>query len=308
MKNIPRILPLVGVAAGGVLALNALSGAKDLPSLLTGARAFAEEAAKGVSEKASLEAIIGEERDAAALPPPSITPKPVCAPTAAELARQAGLSPAELQILQSLGDRRGQLDKREDELNTQLALLAAAEAKLDAKMRALNGLKGEVQSLLTQVDTKEQAEIARLITVYQGMKARDAAPRFSQLEENVRLQIAAGMNPRALSAIMAQMAPADAKSVTEGLARRFGQAKAAAERAQQEAANQAQAQQQAQAAPAAAPARRPAANNNANRPRRAPANQQAAANPPAAATPPAAQPAAPATANPAAAAPAAKAG
>ena len=28
---------------------------------------------------------------------------PVCAPSAAELARQAGLSPAELQVLQSLG-------------------------------------------------------------------------------------------------------------------------------------------------------------------------------------------------------------
>ena len=45
MKNMPRILPLVGVAMGGVLAINALAGARDLPSLLSGARAFAEETA-----------------------------------------------------------------------------------------------------------------------------------------------------------------------------------------------------------------------------------------------------------------------
>lgn len=46
MKNIPRILPLIGVAAGGVLAINALSGAKSLPDLVSGAKAFAEGAAK----------------------------------------------------------------------------------------------------------------------------------------------------------------------------------------------------------------------------------------------------------------------
>ena len=47
MKSVPRILPLVGVAIGGVLAVNALSGARDLPSLLSGAQAFAEETATG---------------------------------------------------------------------------------------------------------------------------------------------------------------------------------------------------------------------------------------------------------------------
>ena len=38
MKSVPRILPLAGVAIGGVLALNALAGAKSAPALLSGAR------------------------------------------------------------------------------------------------------------------------------------------------------------------------------------------------------------------------------------------------------------------------------
>ena len=46
MKPIPRILPLIGVAAGGVLAINALAGARELPDLISGAKAFAEGAAK----------------------------------------------------------------------------------------------------------------------------------------------------------------------------------------------------------------------------------------------------------------------
>lgn len=241
MKSVPRLLPLVGVAIGGVLAVNALAGAQDLPGLVSGARAFAEEAAKGgekaeANDAAAKDAAAkdGESAPAAAsaaLPAASITPKPVCAPTAAELAKQAGLSPAELQVLQSLGQRRGQLDAREADLNTQLALMAAAEAKLDAKIKSLNGLKAEVKGLLQQTDAKEQGEIDRLVKVFEGMKAKDAAPRMVALDDSVRIPIAARMKERSLAAIVASMPPAEAKKLTEALARRFSDAKAAAERA-----------------------------------------------------------------------------
>ena len=155
---------------GGVLAINALAGARDLPTLLSGARAFAEDAAKSVTpakadkakgktvakpgEAAPAAAATGEAVNTAAtgLPPPTIKPQAVCAPTAAELAKEAGLSPAELQVLQNLGERRGQLDKREDDLSTQMALMAAAEAKVDAKIKALTALKGDVKGLLSQAD------------------------------------------------------------------------------------------------------------------------------------------------------------
>src|SRR4051812_38554523 len=157
MKRVPRILPLIGVAAGGVLAINALAGARQLPDLISGAKAFAE----GKPDKAA--AATGNATDAAASGIPALQPvakaAPVCAPTAAELAKEAGLSPAELQVLQSLGERRGQLDQRENDLNTQLALMAAAEAKLDAKVTALNGLKADIQGLLSQADQKQAAEV-----------------------------------------------------------------------------------------------------------------------------------------------------
>ena len=241
MRPLPRILPLAGVAIGGVLALNALSGARALPDLLTGAKAFAEQAAKpekGSKSKAKAkeedakgaESADGAAKDAAttALPPPSIRPTAICAPTAAELAKEAGLSPAELQVLQSLGARRGQLDSREQQLDVQLALLSAAEAKLDAKVKVLNALKGDINGLLNQADQKEQTEIDRLVKVFEGMKAKDAAPRMVLLDDSVRLPIAAKMKERALSAILAQMPPTEAKRLTESLARRFTDARAKA--------------------------------------------------------------------------------
>ena len=267
MKNMPRILPLVGIALGGVLAINALAGARSLPDLISGAKAFAEEAAKpiggdkkakakpakGADAKAAADAkpgdpakpvmpavpggstaATGDATDAAAtagLPPPTITAKPVCAPTAAELAKEAGLSPAELQVLQNLGARRGQLDQREADLSTQLALLAAAEAKIDVKTKVLQGLKADVQALLAQADGREAAETDRLVKVFEGMKPQDAADRLAIMDDSVRLPIAGKMKDRALSGIVGKMKPADAKKLTESLAHRFSAAQTLAQNA-----------------------------------------------------------------------------
>jgi flagellar motility protein MotE (MotC chaperone) len=135
--------------------------------------------------------------------------------------REAGLSPAELHILQSLGARRGQLDQREQDIDVQLQLLSAAEAKLDAKVKALNGLKGDIQGLLGQADTQKSAEVDRMVTVFSSMKPKDAAARMTILDDSVRLPIAAKMKERTLSMILANMAPVDAKNLTERLANRF---------------------------------------------------------------------------------------
>ena len=336
MNRLPRILPLVGVAVGGVLAINALAGARDLPGLLSGARAFAEEAAAKTTVKAAkpeakaktsakpadaaaktdavspaAPSAAGTATDAAAtsaLPPPSLQPKAVCAPTAAELAKEAGLSPAELQVLQNLGQRRGELDQREEGLSTQLALLAAAEAKLDAKIRVMTTLKGDVQGLLTQADGREATEVDRLVKVYEGMKPKDAAARMAILDDSVRLPIAAKMKERSLSAVIGQMPANDAKKLTESLAHRFSKAQTLAQTADAKAdaaaaATPAPADPNAKTPPAKA---RPKRQAKATPRKKAPAEAQAAADPapakPAAAAPP------PAAAPPAAAAAPPKAG
>jgi flagellar motility protein MotE (MotC chaperone) len=355
VTKLPRILPLVGIAVGGVLAINALAGATSLPDLVSGARAWAEQAAKpaakGDRAKAdaakkdakagdnaadpnapgplpgTTNAATGEAADAAAsaLPPPSIAPKPVCAPTAAELAKEAGLSPAELQVLQNLGARRGQLDEREQQLSTQLALLQAAEAKVDAKMKALQGLKVDVAGLLAQADGREAAEVDRLVKVFEGMKPKDAAARLAILDDSVRLPIAAKMKERSLAAVVGQMSPGDAKKLTEALAHRFAAAQTLAQSADSKAnaaaaatpAPQAAADTTAPGADKAAPTKAKA--RLAKKPARkaAPADQQADAAAPAATPAKAAPPPAPAktaaatpppSATPTAAPPPAKAG
>jgi flagellar motility protein MotE (MotC chaperone) len=275
MNRMPRLLPLIAVALGGVISIKAISSIEGVPQALAGARAWAEEAAPKVLKPAAKPAAKPDEHPAEpAHPPETVTsvtdaaPRPIaaCAPTAAQLARDAGLSPAELQVLQSLGTRRGQLDEREAEMDTQLQLLAAAEAKLDAKLKALSGLKGEIQSLVGLADQKEKAEIARLVTVYSKMKPREAAAIMVQLSDKVRIPVAAAMKETGLALILAQMPASEAKKLTESLADRYDQA-----------------QSQAQALATAA---------NANAAANAPTAKPAAPAPTAAAKPPAAKPAA----------------
>jgi flagellar motility protein MotE (MotC chaperone) len=262
-----RFLPIVLVVAGGALALRALGGVADLPQMLEGAKAFAEDAAPSAKkptdakDKAAVSALLAKapappvSPTASLAPPPAPAPK-VCAPTPAELAKQAGMSPGELQVLQNLGARRNQLDAREQNLDTQIQLLAAAESKVDLKLKQLASLKGDIQGLLGQADAKKDSELQRLVTIYEQMPPAASAARMTLLDDNVRLPLAAKMNPRKLSAILAQMPAADAKSVTEKLADRLG----AADAARQALASNAPtpAPPAAPAAPAATPAKGPA--------------------------------------------------
>ena len=208
MSKIPRLLPLIAVAIGGVVAVRAVGVA---PGLFEGARAWAEEATPATA--------------------PAKPAAAICALSPEQLAQQAGISPAELRIIQSLSDRRIELDARDADLASMLPLMATAEQKLDAKVAALEAVKAEVRALLGQVDEKEKAETDRLVAVYSAMRPREAARVFATLDDDVRLPVAAAMRPRSLAAIMAQMEPAAARVLTEKLARRFAAQRQLAARA-----------------------------------------------------------------------------
>ena len=285
MARIPRLLPLIAVAIGGVVAVRAIGVA---PGLFDGAKAWAEDATAA--------AAVG------GAPKPALPT--ACALTPEQLAQQAGISPAELKIIQSLSQRRSQLDARDQDFATTLPLMVAAEQKLDAKVQALEALKAEMKQMLGQVDEREKAEIDRLVQVYSAMRPKEAAHVMATLEDRVRLPVAAAMRPRTLAAIMAQMTPPQARELTEKLAARFQAQQMAARAAAAEAATPPPTPAPAQnAAPTAAPAATPAANAAPNAtptatPAARPAQSRSAQARPAsrpAARPPARRPAAAAT-------------
>ena len=246
----PPILPLTAIALSGALAFAALRNIDAAPSAIRqlGAQAQTPSDAKA-ADKSSDKAGDKAAPAAATTPLPNMTvasaagattaaaasalpTAPACAPSPAELAKDAGLSPGELQTLQNLSSRRGQLDDRERALETQLQLLAAAEAKVDGKLKTLTTLKGEISTLLGQADTKVQGEIDRLVIVYSKMKPKDAAAIMSTLDDKVRIPVAAKLKEKDLAAILGVMPTAEAKKITEALANRFNNVKSMAETVQ----------------------------------------------------------------------------
>jgi flagellar motility protein MotE (MotC chaperone) len=200
-------------------------------------------------------------------------------------------SAAEIDVLTSLSKRRQQLDAREQSLNMQANLIAAAEERVDGKIATLKGLQDTMQKLLGQRDAAEQAQLNALVKSYSSMKPADAARIFNSLDETVELNVAAAMKSDVLGAILAKMQPDAAEKLTVRLANRLKLPQAAP--AAVAAATQPEApaaQQMASVDPTAQPGAAPAVNAP-----QAPAPNSAAGTP-AAETNTAAKPEAPANA------------
>jgi flagellar motility protein MotE (MotC chaperone) len=140
--------------------------------------------------------------------------------TAPTFAEMAGLSQAEVQVLQALGARREALDQRASSIETEDALMTAAQQRLDERLAELRRLETTVQELLGQLDEAQEARLASLVDVYQRMRAKDAATVFDGLEDDVLVQVASRMRQTNLAEVMGRMDPVRARRLTQMLAER----------------------------------------------------------------------------------------
>ncbi len=127
-------------------------------------------------------------------------------------------SPAEADVQSSLTHRRAELDARERALDMRENVLNAGEGRVDQKIAALKDLQAQIQTLLTQRDAAQDAQIASLVKTYSTMKAKDAARIFEQLGDDVLIPVAKGMKSDVLAPILASMNPDAAQKLTVKLA------------------------------------------------------------------------------------------
>jgi flagellar motility protein MotE (MotC chaperone) len=129
-------------------------------------------------------------------------------------------SPGERAILESLHDRRQQLETRSHELDMRESLLKAAEKRIEAKVAELKGVETRVKTEMGNRDEAEAKRLKSLIIMYENMKPKDAARIFDRLTMTILVDVSTHMNPRAMSAILAQMTPEAAERLTVELANR----------------------------------------------------------------------------------------
>lgn len=130
------------------------------------------------------------------------------------------LTDEEIELLQSLAERRRQLETRAMDMDQREILLEAAERRIDEKIVQLNQLQASIEALLEQHEAQEDAQLESLVRIYESMKPKDAARIFEQLDMAVLLQVIERMKERKTAPILAQMDPLRAKAITVELAQR----------------------------------------------------------------------------------------
>lgn len=191
-SRLVRLLPSVVVVGTGLLVLNASGLIHD---------AYAEINKPGVSD---------------ALAPP---PAPINKDFAADEVQTASASEAD--VLTGLSKRRGELDTRETQIQMQANILAATEARIDAKMTQLKALQTQISALLGQRDAAQEKQLASLVKTYSAMKPKDAARIFDSLTDQVLVPVAAEMKSDVLAPVLAAMNPEQAQKLTVRLANKL---------------------------------------------------------------------------------------
>lgn len=189
-----RLFPAVIVVGGGLLAIKSVGLVHE---------AYAQTAMTGQ----------------VSAPPPQDTTQVAVADPSVDDADSS--SAAEVAVLTSLSKRRSELDSREQDLDMQANLIAAAEKRVDGKIADLKDLQNQMQTLLGQRDAADQAQLNSLVKTYSSMKPADAARIFNDLDQTVELNVAALMKSDVLGAILAKMQPDMAQKLTVRLANRL---------------------------------------------------------------------------------------
>ncbi|MFC7476869.1 MotE family protein [Dankookia sp. GCM10030260] len=201
----PRLLPAALAAMALLLAakLQALvtqpSGPLPALGLVAPARASSEPSA---AARAAAPAV------APARPLQPVPPEPPSPEQAAERA-----------VLEGLRARRGELEAREQAMAAREMMLAAAEKRLAQRIDELGALQQRLQSFDRTLGEREEAGWRQMVKLYEGMRPRDAAVIFDDLDPPVLLQILDRMGERKAAPVLGAMKPDRARSITAELAR-----------------------------------------------------------------------------------------
>ena len=122
-----------------------------------------------------------------------------------------------MDLVKQLSQRRDQLEQRGRALDTREALIRVAEQRVDQKVKEMESLRAQLQSLINQGSAAQQAQLDNLVKIYETMKPKEAAHIFETLDMTVLLSVVQKMKPQRMAAIMAEMAPTKAKEITVAL-------------------------------------------------------------------------------------------
>ena len=124
---------------------------------------------------------------------------------------------AERALLESLRARRAEIDARQAAATQREQLVTAAERRLAQRVEELATLQARLETLERERAQREEAGLRGLVKLYEGMRPRDAAAIFDDLDMPVLLPIVDRMREARAAPVMAAMRPERARALTAEL-------------------------------------------------------------------------------------------
>jgi flagellar motility protein MotE (MotC chaperone) len=156
----------------------------------------------------------------AADPPPApAAPPPAAQPMVPRPPEPSPEAAAERAVLEQLRARRATLETREQAAAQREVMLAAAESRLTRRVEELGALQARLEAMEQARARREEEGLRALVKLYEGMRPRDAARIFDELEMPVLLGIADRMREAKAAPVFAAMRAERARELTAEIAR-----------------------------------------------------------------------------------------
>ena len=133
---------------------------------------------------------------------------------------QPQVSASERAILERLQARRQEIEARQREIDIRESLLKSAEKRIEGKVEEMKAVESRITATQAEQKAAEAQRLKGLVTMYEGMKPKDAARVFDRLEMGVLIEIASAIAPRKMSDILGLMSSEAAERLTVEMARR----------------------------------------------------------------------------------------
>ncbi len=129
-----------------------------------------------------------------------------------------GVNETEKAILERLSERRTELDLLSEQIEMRMALVEAAEKRLEQRAAGLKEIEARIEALVNERKALDDEQFRALISMYETMKPGDAAEIFNELNMNILLKVARAINPRKMAPILAKMDREKAMALTQNMA------------------------------------------------------------------------------------------
>lgn len=123
-------------------------------------------------------------------------------------------------MLQAFQEREKRISEAERKIDIRLKALTVADEEISRRLDTLKDAEASLRSVLAIANTAAEDDLARLTSVYENMKSKDAAALFEEMDPAFAAGFLGRMNSESAAGIMAGLSPQAAYSISVILAGR----------------------------------------------------------------------------------------